>query len=436
MEKNIRSLVMIYICLIAEFLMLFANVANLPQSKSVSLQVLNGSASKSDNYYMANTDHLDVNIELNSDKNAYAKNRVSAVASKDNKSSKEDSGSSHKVVTIEYGSVDKYKALYSYSKLQSQRFSRGQAAKSNKEVEVKANTAVVIKSSKVEGGPGLYYKDIDTIREGTKVTVIGKEGSWCLVEYIGEKGKKRGYVQIKSIEGSNISSLKYNKTQGVTKAKTSLMSGPGKDYEAIGSLKKNEGITILEDTGQWSFVEYNTTRDPNIGNKRGYVLKSNVEEALSIGDNLVNFVSKYEGYYSRTYICGGGKRTIGYGHVILPGESFDSMTKPQARELLKKDLEYIAHRVNELTSDSNLKQQEFDSLVSFAFNVGEGGLKKSDLLKSIKAGERNSSEIRGNFSAWRKAGGRVLLGLERRRYDEWEMFCQGDYLRDAHKKFK
>jgi lysozyme len=437
MEKNIILFTLIFIQLIVELFMPSGNVTNAPEIKSANVQALNEANSKLHNYNRTSINYSTVDIELTSGKNIYAANSGSTVASKDNEDSKAQEDG-HNIVTIEYKQVNEDKALSLYSQYQTQRVSRGQAANTDKKTEIKEDTALVIKNAKVEGGPGLYYKDMQTLKKGTKVTVIGKEGTWCLVEYndTESKGKKRGYVQIKNMKVSNIGNLKHNKTQGITIKKTSVNGGPGKDYAAIGSLKKNEGVTILKEVDQWYFVEYNTTRDPNVGNKRGYVLKANVKEAHSIGDNLVNFVSKYEGYYSKVYICGGGKRTIGYGHVILAGESFKSMNKAEARELLKKDLEYVAHRVNELTSGLNLKQQEFDALVSFAFNVGEGGLRKSDLLLSIKNGERKPSEIRKDFAAWRKASGRVLLGLERRRYDEWEMFCDGDYLRDAHKKYK
>jgi lysozyme len=440
MEKCIKSFILIYTYLIIELYMPFKNVINAPKIKNVNVQVLKEAGSvdgmaplngytltqtigiKFYNYNRTIPYQLGINMASYSDKNIHSASR--------------DNGNGGNIVTIEYKSVDENNFLSAYSQLKSESFSRGQAVNTGKKTAAKSNTVVITKNVKVEGGPGRYYRDMETLHKGTKVTVIGKEDVWYLVEYNGSKGKKRGYVHVSNIKASDISELKYNKTQGVTLWKTSVKGGPGADYAAIGTLKSSKGITILEEIGQWYFVEYNTTGDPNIGNKRGYVLKANIKAALSISNNLVDFVKRYEGYYTNTYICGGGKRTIGYGHVILEGETFSSITKAEARELLKKDLEYITHRVNELTWDLNLKQQEFDSLVSFAFNVGEGSLKKSDLLECIEDGERKPSNLRPNFSAWRKAGRRVLLGLERRRYDEWEMFCSGDYIRDAQKKYK
>jgi hypothetical protein len=63
-----------------------------------------------------------------------------------------------------------------------------------------------------------------------------------------------------------------------------------------------------------------------------------------------------------------------------------------------------------------LSQNQFDALVSFTFNVGEGALAKSTLLKKLNAGKY--SEVPAELMKWTKGGGRELPGLVRRRRAE------------------
>ena len=60
------------------------------------------------------------------------------------------------------------------------------------------------------------------------------------------------------------------------------------------------------------------------------------------------------------------------------------------------------------------------TLVSFAFNLGVGNLKKSTLLKKFNAGDIQGAALQ--FKSWNKAGGKVLTGLTRRREAEMKLF--------------
>lgn len=67
-----------------------------------------------------------------------------------------------------------------------------------------------------------------------------------------------------------------------------------------------------------------------------------------------------------------------------------------------------------------LKQNQYDALVSFVFNVGAGAFARSTLLKYLNRGE--FSKVCGQFMRWDKAGKRKLLGLRLRRRAEAELF--------------
>jgi GH24 family phage-related lysozyme (muramidase) len=67
-----------------------------------------------------------------------------------------------------------------------------------------------------------------------------------------------------------------------------------------------------------------------------------------------------------------------------------------------------------------LEPWQFDALVSFCYNCGEGNLAKSTLLKKVNAGDFEDAAL--EFQKWNKGGGKVLPGLVRRRASEALLF--------------
>lgn len=113
--------------------------------------------------------------------------------------------------------------------------------------------------------------------------------------------------------------------------------------------------------------------------------------------------------------------TIGYGHYgpdVIPGMV---ITEPEAEALLQTDLVDFEICVNRSTAGWNLRQCQFDALVSFTFNVGVNAIQNSTLLKLIKQGASEKA-IRDEFARWCYSDGRVLKGLQRRRQAEADMY--------------
>lgn len=113
--------------------------------------------------------------------------------------------------------------------------------------------------------------------------------------------------------------------------------------------------------------------------------------------------------------------TIGYGHYgpdVIPGTT---ITETEAERLLAEDLADTERAVSNSTAGWNLKQCQFDALVSFAFNVGVNAFQNSTLLKLVKQGA-DETTIRAEFGKWCHSGGRVLKGLQRRRQAEADMY--------------
>ncbi|OOF84663.1 muraminidase [Rodentibacter ratti] len=115
--------------------------------------------------------------------------------------------------------------------------------------------------------------------------------------------------------------------------------------------------------------------------------------------------------------------TIGVGHTGQvdgkPVTKGMKISKEKSSELLKTDLARFEKAINASVNVS-LTQNQFDALVSLAFNIGEGAFRRSTLLRKLNAGDYNGASQQ--FLVWKNAGGRVSQGLLNRRKREKALF--------------
>jgi GH24 family phage-related lysozyme (muramidase) len=112
----------------------------------------------------------------------------------------------------------------------------------------------------------------------------------------------------------------------------------------------------------------------------------NTKNNMSISLRGLAHIKGWEGFRANVYLDVAGLPTIGYGHLIKPHESFTTITEAQASVLLAKDVSSAENAVNKYVKVP-LTQNQFDALVSFAFNVGNGAFANSTMLKRINAGQ-------------------------------------------------
>ena len=129
-----------------------------------------------------------------------------------------------------------------------------------------------------------------------------------------------------------------------------------------------------------------------------------------------------EGYRQFPYQDVVGKWTVGFGHLIKPGEDFSAgLTRDQAVALLITDSAFADEIVNsEVTVPLN--QGEFDALSDFCYNLGDR-LHGSTLLSKLNAGDYAGAEAQ--LTAWVYAGGRPNAGLKARRILEMGLWDKG-----------
>ena len=142
-------------------------------------------------------------------------------------------------------------------------------------------------------------------------------------------------------------------------------------------------------------------------------------------NNLIELIKKFEGFSKIPYLCPANVATIGYGSTRYANGlkvtlKDNPITELQAVELLKDTLKQYEQAVDSYCVDS-LNQNQFDALVDFAYNCGNGNLKSSTLLKKVNANP-NDITIGLEFAKWNKGGGKILNGLVKRRAAESELY--------------
>ena len=133
------------------------------------------------------------------------------------------------------------------------------------------------------------------------------------------------------------------------------------------------------------------------------------------GHDLLKY---FEGCELEAYQDSVGVWTIGYGHTKGVHEGM-VITQEQAEQMLLDELKEYEGYVEDMV-EVELTQEQFDALVVWVYNLGPTNFKNSTLLKRINAG--NFEDVPYQMKRWNKAGGKVLLGLERRREAEAKMF--------------
>ena len=144
---------------------------------------------------------------------------------------------------------------------------------------------------------------------------------------------------------------------------------------------------------------------------------------MKISEYGLDLIKHFEGLELEAYQCAAGVWTIGYGHTkdVQPG---DQWSESHADHMLEVEMEEYENYVNTAVTVP-LSQNQFDALVSWVYNLGNGNLTSSTMLKVLNSGDY--AGVPAQIKRWNKAGGKVLEGLTRRRQAEADMFEGKDW---------
>jgi len=142
---------------------------------------------------------------------------------------------------------------------------------------------------------------------------------------------------------------------------------------------------------------------------------------MKLNENGYKLICEFEGLKLKPYLCSAKIPTIGYGNTYYPNGKRvtlldEPITKEYAFEIFKTIADKFASRVDEMVT-SELTQNKFNALVSFAYNVGTGAFSTSTLLKKVN-NNPNDVTIKNEFLKWVKANKKVIQGLVNRREKE------------------
>ena len=132
-------------------------------------------------------------------------------------------------------------------------------------------------------------------------------------------------------------------------------------------------------------------------------------------------ICEFEGFSAKPYLCPAKLATIGYGNTFYRDGRKVTMvdkeiTKVEAFDMFKDIADKFAKKVSACVK-TPINQNQFNSLVSFAYNVGVANFMNSTLLKRVNA-NHNDPDIRTQFLRWDKVGTKKLSGLTKRRIYE------------------
>lgn len=145
---------------------------------------------------------------------------------------------------------------------------------------------------------------------------------------------------------------------------------------------------------------------------------------MKISSRGIELIKSFEGLVTTAYRCQAGVLTIGYGHTynVYQGQT---ISREEAEQLLARDLVWAEECVNSKVRKP-LNQNQFDALVSFAFNVGPTNFHNSTLLRVINADPDNYDAVVRQLKRWNHAGGVISRGLTRRRDAEAKLYTSTD----------
>lgn len=148
-------------------------------------------------------------------------------------------------------------------------------------------------------------------------------------------------------------------------------------------------------------------------------------DEMRVSPSGIDLICNFEGLELKAYDDGVGVWTIGFGTTKYPNgirvKKGDTCTLDQAKAYMQNDLKAFEQTVNNAVKVP-LNQNQFDALVSLAYNIGSTAFKNSTLVKRLNEG--NYKAAANQFDVWVNAGGKRMQGLVNRRAAEKALFLK------------
>ena len=185
-------------------------------------------------------------------------------------------------------------------------------------------------------------------------------------------------------------------------------------------LRKISGGTLTQKQVDATNEVIATATDSTVADMLGIAIDQMVVSLFGI-----DLICGFEGLRLKAYDDGVGVWTIGFGTTIYPNgirvKKGDICTEAQAKAYMAHDLKKFESAINNAVTVP-INQNQFDVLVSLAYNIGTNAFKNSTLVKKLNAGDYRGAA--DQFDVWVNAGGKRMQGLVNRRAKEKEVFLR------------
>ncbi len=149
-------------------------------------------------------------------------------------------------------------------------------------------------------------------------------------------------------------------------------------------------------------------------------LITQVGPSINFDSELLNGVKFFEGYRANSYKCCAGVKTIGYGCTDKNVVALGAISEHKASDILQQKIYEVRDNVRQVVT-VDLTEYQLNALTSFAFNCGMTNL-KTLITGEDRLNSGNYDSIEKIMPMYRKAGGKVREGLEKRRAWEVSLF--------------
>jgi lysozyme len=149
-------------------------------------------------------------------------------------------------------------------------------------------------------------------------------------------------------------------------------------------------------------------------------------------NQAIELIKKYEGFRANSYVCPAGVSTIGYGSTYYannrPVRLGETITHERAEQLLWIEISKLATVLAmKIPTWKSMTSNQRQALVSFAYNFGpnfynSSGFASISKLCRTQLDWHDPSEVHRVFGLYCKANGKILLGLQKRRASEADLW--------------
>ena len=151
-------------------------------------------------------------------------------------------------------------------------------------------------------------------------------------------------------------------------------------------------------------------------------------KGATIDPRALALIKEFEGFRPETYRDPVGILTIGYGTTKAAGVGIDPqpgmrISEDEAEKYLMRALDKFGDQIRPLMKREPTPAQ-YGAMLSLAYNIGPGAFSGSTVLERFNKGDLDGAAEA--FHWWKRAGGRVLKGLVRRRAAEAELFLKSE----------